>query len=202
MPDQHAETPSGPPSSEEQEHQATAGPSADTEPRDPPSPAPASPGSDEAPLGDESPPQEQEEEVSRVGDQDRAQQQRQEREAGRRAQSNMTGENVFGSVYVARDVIFQQSATIDPSLDLRAQTGPIPDAVLDRLRRVYVEPTVYVDAATRLRERRVMVLRGPDGWGKRATALRLLTEVAPGGVFGLEPDIEIRRLGGRTLERK
>ena len=42
-------------------------------------------------------------------------------------------------------------------------------------------------------------LRGPSGWGKQATAQRLLMDVAPGGVFGLEPDLDVQRLGSRTL---
>jgi hypothetical protein len=139
----------------------------------------------------------EDEDVARIVDRDRASEQQQERDAVDRAQGNMTGQNVFGTVHAGR-LVFMQNGP-DREGDVQAQTGQVPDQVLRWLRRIYVEPDIYDKATERLRDRRVLLLRGPSGWGKQATARRLLMDVAPGGVFGLEPDLDVQRLGSRTL---
>ncbi|MFC8506915.1 hypothetical protein ACFU3J_03945 [Streptomyces sp. NPDC057411] len=65
--------------------------------------------------------------------------------------------------------------------------GPVPRETLDHLDDVYCETAGYQRMKDRLRARRVLVLCGEPGSGRKTTALALLSEVAKGQVFRLDP---------------
>ncbi|MGW6912661.1 hypothetical protein ACWGB8_02380 [Kitasatospora sp. NPDC054939] len=63
-------------------------------------------------------------------------------------------------------------------------SGPVPEAELRRVRRIYREPEGYVGLQRALRGRRVLVLAAAPGTGRTCTALALLdefTEAEPPG---------------------
>lgn len=78
---------------------------------------------------------------------------------------------------------------------VEAATGRIEARALEEIRAVYVHPPGYGAAREILEERRLVVLRGPTGRGKRTMALHLLATMATESVWSLDPDIEIRQLG-------
>ncbi|MFF2120296.1 hypothetical protein ACFVXH_23470 [Kitasatospora sp. NPDC058184] len=55
--------------------------------------------------------------------------------------------------------------------------GPVPEAELRRVRRIYREPAGYVELQRTLRRQRVLVLAGAPGTGRTCTALALLDEL-------------------------
>ncbi|WP_416210387.1 hypothetical protein, partial [Frankia sp. Cr1] len=97
-----------------------------------------------------------------------------------------------------------------------AESGRVPDSVLDRLTASFVPPACYPRLLRAVGQRRVVVFRAVPGWGRGTTALRVLAELCDshyrgdggcGGVRRLEPDpaVPLRRLtfrGARPLPRQ
>ncbi|QFZ16989.1 hypothetical protein [Saccharothrix syringae] len=71
-------------------------------------------------------------------------------------------------------------------------TGPIPPETLNSVLAAFVAPANYRDLRQRLRERRLVLLRAPAGWGRTATALNLLGVECADGVDKLSPDTDLR----------
>ncbi|MGW8375249.1 ATP-binding protein [Streptomyces sp. ODS28] len=78
--------------------------------------------------------------------------------------------------------------------------GPVPAEELERLRDVYLEAPGYARMKAVLRARRLLVLCGEPGSGRTATALSLLSELAPEGVVRLDPQTtDLRAVTGDAL---
>ena len=73
-------------------------------------------------------------------------------------------------------------------------SGEVPTEQLDRLRRIFVEPNVFQNIRHELRMRSLLLLRAPQGWGRRTVALRALDEESTTSVYTLEPQSELRSL--------
>ena len=98
----------------------------------------------------------------------------------------------FGGHAAARDV----NIFYGPAERSVYETGPIDPELLAQIRSVHVSSRSYDGAERRLRKDRLVVLRGPDGSGKRATGLVMLNEVAGNDVNALSADTV---LGSPTL---
>lgn len=90
----------------------------------------------------------------------------------------------FGGHAAARDVnlhFYSAAAQLRTLL----QTGSIDPARLRRVQSVHVAGPRYAAAERKLREQRLVVLRGAEGFGKRTTALFMLSELADGEVHAI-----------------
>lgn len=82
--------------------------------------------------------------------------------------------------------------------------NPIPVSRLERLQRVYVEPTLFPIALERLRWEGLLILCAPRQTGKQAAALRLLSlltdaEGKPLPLYELNPDQKLIQLSADNL---
>lgn len=78
--------------------------------------------------------------------------------------------------------------------------GAVPRDTLDHLDDVYCETAGYQRMKDRLRGNRVLVLCGEPGSGRKATALALLSEVAKGQVFRLDPRHGVDEIRSENLQ--
>ncbi|MER8043756.1 hypothetical protein [Streptomyces sp. NPDC094032] len=78
--------------------------------------------------------------------------------------------------------------------------GAVPRDTLDHLDDVYCETAGYQRMKDRLRGNRVLVLCGEPGSGRKATALALLSEVAKGQVFRLDPRHGVDEIRAENLQ--
>lgn len=95
----------------------------------------------------------------------------------------------FGVVggHVSGDVIFQLGATGFGG-SLRAASGHIPQQRLEKLAPVYRSCPAFDEALTRLRDDRIVVLRGSRATGRGSAALMLLDRLGARPIRLLEPD--------------
>lgn len=77
--------------------------------------------------------------------------------------------------------------------------GPIPPEVLDALVSRYVPVTGYETLLRKLRDTRLLVLRGAPGTGRATTGLRLLAEVTT-AVARFSPETDLRTLAEDDLQ--
>ena len=80
----------------------------------------------------------------------------------------------------------------------------IPPFEVEQLQRVYVEPLLYPDALARFREQGLLILCGPRQTGKRATALRMLSQIRgadgrPLPLYELNPDQSLSDIQAEDL---
>jgi hypothetical protein len=94
------------------------------------------------------------------------------------------GPTSFGGHAAARDV----NIYYRPAERSMSETGPIDPELLAQISSVHVCSRSYAGAERLLRKDRLVVLRGPDGSGKRATGLVLLHELAGCDVNALGAD--------------
>lgn len=106
-----------------------------------------------------------------------------------------SGATSFGGYAAQRDVNFYIGAA--PRTTAR---GPIPAEELADLRAFHVPFEGYEEARTRLRTRRVLVLRGEEESGRRTSALALLTSLVGDHIFDLGQDHELESLGTDDLD--
>lgn len=98
--------------------------------------------------------------------------------------ARFAGPTSFGGHAAARDVnIYYRPAERSVS-----ETGPIDPELLAHISSVHVCSRSYAGAERRLRKDRLVVLRGPEGSGKRATGLVMLSELAGCDVNALSAD--------------
>ena len=77
----------------------------------------------------------------------------------------------------------------------RRRTGPLLDSEVDAALTGYVRPAPFDQARERLRDRGLVILRGPHGLGKRAGALALLdASGAKRPLVGLSPTLSLSDL--------
>jgi hypothetical protein len=95
------------------------------------------------------------------------------------------GPVAFGGNSAGRDVNNYYYRAAERSLP---ETGPIDPELVTKISSVYVCSSSYAGAERRLRKDRLVVLRGPDGSGRRATGLVLLNELAGHDVNALSAD--------------
>ena len=75
-----------------------------------------------------------------------------------------------------------------------ATPGPVRAEFLEWLRARYVPVDGYDQILELLRERRLVMVRGPAGTGRTTTALRLLDEVTNGKVARLDTAVDLRTI--------
>lgn len=71
-------------------------------------------------------------------------------------------------------------------------SGPIAPEVIEAVTATFVQPSCYHELRRKLRERSVVLLRCPAGWGRTAAALHLLGRECADGVDKLNPDTSMR----------
>lgn len=69
--------------------------------------------------------------------------------------------------------------------------GHVPGEDLDKIRSVYVKPSLFDRAYQILREKKVLILWGQAHWGKRSTALHLLLCLQVERVLEIRPDVAL-----------
>ncbi|MFI2606472.1 hypothetical protein [Kitasatospora sp. NPDC018619] len=90
---------------------------------------------------------------------------------------------VAGDHHLFDRTVFHQAHIGDVHLRLDSRqavgavSGPVPEAEVRRVRRIYREPQGYVELQRTLSRQRVLVLAGAPGTGRTCTALALLDEL-------------------------
>lgn len=81
--------------------------------------------------------------------------------------------------------------------------NPVPRWEMERVDFVYQRPRLYDDALRRLRQQGLLILHGPAGSGKRATAIHLLAALifpkGAGAIYELNPDLRLADLRADEL---
>ncbi|MFB6889317.1 hypothetical protein ACFCX4_08390 [Kitasatospora sp. NPDC056327] len=96
--------------------------------------------------------------------------------------------NLFDRSVFHRAHIGDVQLHLDSRQAVGAVSGPVPEAELRRVRRIYREPEGYVGLQQALRHRRVLVLAAAPGTGRTCTTLALLDELTQGGPHRAAPD--------------
>ena len=102
--------------------------------------------------------------------------------------TNLINGNATGNNLAGRDNLGY------PANRRTVSRGEVSTEQLDRLRRIFVEPKVFQDIRHKLGTRSLLLLRAPQGWGRRTVALRALDEESTTSVCTLEPQAELRSL--------
>ncbi|AXX28282.1 hypothetical protein KCV87_15745 [Actinosynnema pretiosum subsp. pretiosum] len=160
---------------------------------------------DEVQQGDEAEPELPEEETEsakdRATDPAKARHLHQNARALESAVASLLGERGgIGNVFVANSIgLVEAGQTRGAGIGAHGAvpTGPIPPEVLDSITATYVEPTNYRELRKGVRDRAIVLLRAPTGWGRTATALHLLARECAEGVDKLSPDTDLRVLSTR-----
>jgi hypothetical protein len=102
-------------------------------------------------------------------------------------------------VTMAGGVSFGQGgSTAPPPL-----TGPLADADVELACRHYVAPAGFDRAKSILASRRLTVLHGDPGIGKRAAALKLASELVGGKpIVSLSPGVDLQEIAGRSFRQR
>ncbi|MFE0182746.1 hypothetical protein [Streptomyces olivaceus] len=104
--------------------------------------------------------------------------------------------NVMGDTRVSGDVVAGDKRVDvylrENSMPRLHTVGPLPTAELDYLAETFAPNRRYDELCSELTARRVLVLRGRPGTGRRTAALRMLMQVGPkaGEVIELDPGTE------------
>ncbi|MEU1423006.1 hypothetical protein [Kitasatospora sp. NPDC005751] len=118
--------------------------------------------------------------------------------------------NLFDRSVFHRAHIGDVHLSLDGRQAVGAVSGPVPEAELRRVRRIYREPEGYVGLQRALRRQRVLVLAAAPGTGRTCTALALLDELTqtgpapaaagaqPGGAAGEKPPARVSRIAPDT----
>jgi hypothetical protein len=138
-----------------------------------------------------------EEKLSWIQDEERARRAHEEQQAGKRARSSISGQNIFDSVRVEGDLIFRQGRAGE---DGPPATGEVPERDLDAIHSAFAPPPrLYDQAEQRLAEHHTVVLRGGPGAGKATIGLHLLAKLAK-KVHRMDPDVQVAQLQTADLE--
>ncbi|SER23050.1 hypothetical protein SAMN05216188_10962 [Lentzea xinjiangensis] len=107
----------------------------------------------------------------------------------------MLGERSIGTIFMNSSIGLVDAGVIGQSGagSYRAvPSGPISAEVIRSVTATFVAPASYVALRERLREQWIVLLRGPAGSGRTATALNLLSSECAEGIDKLNPDTSLR----------
>ncbi|MBF6090780.1 hypothetical protein [Nocardia cyriacigeorgica] len=100
--------------------------------------------------------------------------------------TNLIGGDATIGTQVGRD-------NLGNAANARAATrGVVSAERLARIRRTFAEPDDFHDIRRRLATQSLLLLRGPQGWGRTTVALRALDEETTVNVYTLAPHVELR----------
>jgi DNA-binding MarR family transcriptional regulator len=103
------------------------------------------------------------------------------------------GDRVAGDKVAGHKIVMQVA---DKTVPLREVPLDLTEPVL----YAFVDPDNWIDLSTRFRSRRSAIVRGRDGRGKDACAIRLLTgEVDT--IYQLDPDVDVTRLADSIADQ-
>ena len=98
-----------------------------------------------------------------------------------------------GEAHITGDVVGQRQVKqpLKPSMGAYAEilAGHVLDDDLEKIRNVYVKPSLYGRAYHILSEKNVLLLWGQAHWGKWTTALHLLWSLQVEQIFEIRPDV-------------
>jgi hypothetical protein len=119
---------------------------------------------------------------------------------GRFARATVRGQQVYGSDHIvvnvgAGDAGGAGGTGPDGAGPVPGRMVPLPEAELDEARAAFVQPGGYAALRRELAGRHLMLLRGPDGAGKYATARALLLAAGHDRLFRVDPGVDLARLG-------
>jgi hypothetical protein len=107
-------------------------------------------------------------------------------------------QNFYGSVN-ARDGLFGVGMGEDEARPRRI--GRFEERDVGEILQGYARPMAFGDAVKVLRAERVIILTGPDGSGRRTSAIALLHEVTDGPIVALTPSITTSELADRSFDK-
>jgi len=107
--------------------------------------------------------------------------------------------HITGDV-VGRDQ-HKQGAMANVLSGCEAVAGYVPWEDIEKANSVYLPPSCHNPARAALAENHVLILWGPARWGKWTASLQLLSEVQPGRVAEIKPDVAVDDLLSLELER-
>jgi hypothetical protein len=108
--------------------------------------------------------------------------------------SQFHGPTSFGGNAAARDLYEVHISADRRSAAPTPRIGPIQEENLKHILEVYVRSADYDQTEWQLRQRRVIVLLGPESSGKRSTAIYLLRSVSSQRPIGLEDNVGVVEL--------
>ena len=76
----------------------------------------------------------------------------------------------------------------------RARLRYLSAQLTEPVERAFVEPGGYGDLLLKFGKRRAVILRGPAGWGKQGTAIRMLMDLGADPLFQLDRNVDLTRL--------
>ncbi|HDQ06013.1 MAG TPA: hypothetical protein ENN36_04745 [Candidatus Bathyarchaeota archaeon] len=98
-----------------------------------------------------------------------------------------------GEAHITGDVIGRRQVkqTLRETSEIYAETiaGRVLGEDLDKIRNVYIKPSLYDQAYHILTERQVLILWGQAHWGKWTTALHLLLSLQVEEILEMKPDV-------------
>lgn len=116
--------------------------------------------------------------------------------------SRSGGSYFSGSAHVVGDVVGGDQVTrmVNPAMRefSKEATGRISSAVVDKICSVYILPQLYSQAQRILSEKHILLLWGDSHFGKRTSAIHLLSTLYRNSMFEVNPALEIEML--RTFE--
>lgn len=122
---------------------------------------------------------------------------------GRAGRRGGTGQNFSGNFIIHeahfRDAVAGSVYGAGSGAGATDIPGLIPSGRITRLREVFVAPADYDVLRERLREQKLLILRGPAGWGKTAAATMLLDSVGAKQVRRHDPESGLRTLTSASL---
>ena len=98
-----------------------------------------------------------------------------------------------GEAHITGDVVGQRQVKqpLKPPMGAYAEilAGRVLDEDLEKIRNVYVKPSLYGQAYRILSEKKVLLLWGQAHWGKWTTAIHLLSSLQVEQIFEIRPDV-------------
>jgi hypothetical protein len=76
----------------------------------------------------------------------------------------------------------------------RARLRYLSAQLTEPVQQAFVEPDGYPDVLSKFEKRRAIILRGPAGYGKQGTAIRLLIDLRATPLFHLDRKVDLTRL--------
>ena len=111
-----------------------------------------------------------------------------------------------GEARITGDVVgrgqAKQAAAPPSGVLTESAVGGVLSEDLDKVRAVYVAPSLYAQAQRILAEKHILILWGQAHWGKWTTALHLLSALHAEAIFEINPDVNLEELRSSEIESK